>query len=140
MATMKLQVISPDAVVYEADIAMLVADATSGPIGILPMHLPMITGIVPCAMRLKMEDGTQQYLAVAGGFMEVQRDKITVLASCAERPEQIDRNRAEQSLARAKERIKTFQRGTKEAESIDIKRAELSLQRALARLKSMEKI
>ena len=135
MATMKLQVISPDAVVYEGDITMLVVRATSGTLGILPHHLPMIAGILPCAMRAKLEDESEELIAVAGGFMEVQRDKITVLASCAETPIMIDRHRAEQAYARAKERIERFHHGFEPPKDIDIKRAELALERAVARLK-----
>ena len=72
MPTIKLEVISPDAVVYQADIDMLVVRSQAGELGILPHHMPMIAGILPCAMRVKLVD-REELIAVAGGFMEVQR-------------------------------------------------------------------
>ena len=118
MPTIKLEVISPDAVVYQADIDMLVVRSQAGELGILPHHMPMIAGILPCAMRVKLVD-REELIAVAGGFMEVQRDKITILASCA------------------KERIHSFHVAPRENAHIDIERAELALQRAMARLKAV---
>ena len=136
MPTIKLEVVSPDAVVYQADIHMLVVKASDGEIGIMPNHLPMIAGIVPCAMRVKHEDGREELIACGGGFMEVLQNKITVLASCAETPIQIDVLRAEKAYRRAEERIKKFRAApVTNKENIDISRAEAALQRALVRLK-----
>ena len=136
MPTIKLEVISPDAVVYQADIDMLVVRSQAGELGILPHHMPMIAGILPCAMRVKLVD-REELIAVAGGFMEVQRDKITILASCAELPIQIDELRAQKAYDRAKEWIHSFHVAPRENAHIDIERAELALQRALARLKAV---
>ena len=136
MPTIKLEVISPDAVVYQADIDMLVVRSQAGEVGILPRHMPMIAGVLPCAMRVKRTD-REELIAVAGGFMEVQRDKITVLASCAELPIQIDELRAQKAYERAKERIHNFHVAPTQYPHIDIERAELALQRAMARLKTV---
>ena len=101
MSTIQLQIVSPDKVVYEADIAMLIVRSTGGELGILPKHAPLVTGLVPHAMRVKMPEGDEQLIAVAGGFMEVTPEKISVLASAAEQPIDIDINRAKQAYARA---------------------------------------
>ena len=77
MATIKLEIVSPDKVVYTADINMLIVRSTAGELGILPKHAPMVTGLIPHAMRVKI-DGTESLIAVAGGFMEVLPEKITV--------------------------------------------------------------
>ena len=135
MPTIKLEVVSPDAVVYQADIHMLVVRAVDGEIGILPNHLPMIASIVPCAMRVKYEDGREELIACGGGFMEVLNNKITVLASCAELPIQIDVLRAEKAYKRAEERIRKFNSEPLNKSGIDINRAEAALQRAIVRLK-----
>jgi len=135
MPTIKLEVVSPDAIIYSADISMLIVRSTGGELGILPRHLPLIAGLLPCAMRVKFPDH-EELIAVAGGFMEVQPDKITVLASSAETPIAIDVNRAEKAYARARERIDAFRSAKPSTTKIDIDRAEAALQRALARLKT----
>ena len=135
MPTIKLEVVSPDALVYQADIHMLVVKAADGEIGIMPNHLPMIASIIPCAMRVKYEDGREELIACGGGFMEVTPNKITVLAACAETPIQIDVLRAEKAYKRAEERIKKFQSEPFKDTGIDIARAEAALQRAIVRLK-----
>lgn len=136
MASIKLEIVSPDKVVYTQDIAMLIVRSTGGELGILPHHAPLVTGLVPHAMRVKLGDGDEQLIAVAGGFMEVTPEKITVLASAAEQPIDIDINRAKQAYARAKERIAKFHQGSLASDDIDFKRAELALHRAMARLQA----
>lgn len=136
MSTIQLQIVSPDKVVYEADIAMLIVRSTGGELGILPKHAPLVTGLVPHAMRVKMPEGDEQLIAVAGGFMEVTPEKISVLASAAEQPIDIDVNRAKQAYARAKDRIAKFHQGPPASEDIDFARAELALHRAIARLQA----
>ena len=106
MASIKLEIVSPDKVVYTQDIAMLIVRSTGGELGILPHHAPLVT------------------------------EKITVLASAAEQPIDIDINRAKQAYARAKERIAKFHQGPPASDDIDFKRAELALHRAIARLRA----
>ena len=137
MATIQLEVVSPDNVVYSQDIAMLIVRSTGGELGILPRHAPLVTGLIPHAMRVKLPgESEEQLIAIAGGFMEVTPQKITVLASAAEEASTIDINRAEECYRRAKERIEQFHQGGPEADRIDLHRAEIALQRAIARLKA----
>ncbi len=98
----------------------------------------MSTGLEPHALRVKFEDGRdEQLIACAGGFMEVTPEKVTVLATAAEAPVDIDVNRAQKAFDRARERLEKFKTGTPEVkQSIDEKRAELALLRAMARLKA----
>ena len=137
MASIKLEIVSPDKVVYTEEIAMLIVRSTGGELGILPHHAPLVTGLVPHAMRVKLGDGDEQLIAVAGGFMEVTPEKITVLATAAERPIDIDINRAKEAMARAKARIAAFHQGTPEGKDVDIDRAELALRRSIARLRAL---
>ena len=135
MATIRLEIVSPDQSVYDEDISMLIVRSTGGELGILPRHAPLVTGLIPHAMRVKVAGNTEQLIAVAGGFMEVTPEKITVLASAAEDPEHIDVNRAENAYRRAKKRIEAYKQHTATAEEpIDYHRAELALERAKARL------
>ena len=135
LATTRLDVVSPDKMVYSQDVRMVIVRSTGGELGILPKHAPLVTGLVPHALRVKFEDGRDdQLIACAGGFMEVTPEKVTVLATAAEDPIDIDVNRAQKAFARAKERLEQFHSNPEIRESIDEKRAELALQRAIARL------
>ena len=135
MSVIRLEIVSPDKLVYSEDIEMLIVRSTGGELGILPHHAPLITGLQPHAMRVKFAD-REELIAVAGGFMEVQPDKITVLATAAEQPIDIDINRAQRAYTRARERIEAFKQGPPESKEIDLDRAEAALDRAIARLKA----
>ena len=136
MATIQLEIVSPDRVVYAADIDMLIARSTGGEIGILPKHIPLVTGLQPHAMKIHV-DAKEQLIAVAGGFMEVTPEKITVLATAAEEPIDIDINRAQRAYERAQERLKRLRElPEQERADIDEARATLALKRAIARLQT----
>ena len=136
MATIKLEIVSPDRVVYAADIDMLIARSTGGEIGILPKHIPLVAGLEPHAMKIHV-DAKEQLIAVAGGFMEVTPDKITVLATAAEEPIDIDINRAQRAYERAQERLQKLREDPEaQASIIDEQRASLALKRAAARLQT----
>jgi F-type H+-transporting ATPase subunit epsilon len=133
MATIQLEIVSPDKLVYTADIAMLIVRSTGGELGILPHHAPLVTGLIPHAMHVKFDD-REELIAVAGGFMEVQPEKITILASAAELPINIDVNRAKQAYARANERLEAFKQSPEQLHDFDASRAQAALARAKARL------
>ena len=139
MATIKLEIVSPDRMVYAADIDMLIARSTGGEIGILPKHIPLVTGLQPHAMKIHV-DAKEQLIAVAGGFMEVTPDKITVLATAAEEPIDIDINRAQRAYERAQERLQKLREDPEEASIIDEQRASLALKRAAARLQTAKTV
>ena len=128
--TVRLDIVTPDKIVLSEDVAMVIARATDGDIGILPGHAPLIAGLAIAPLRI-IKDESEMQVSVGGGFIEVQADKITVLAGSAELPENIDVNRAQAALERAEQRLKS---GT----DIDMTRAELALRRAMTRLKVAE--
>src|SRR5690625_3101996 len=101
--------------------------AENGELGILPGHIPLVAPLTISAIRLKREDSTEQ-IAVNGGFLEVRPDKVTILAQSAEKPADIDVERAKEAKARAEQRIQS------EEDHIDYKRAKLDLKQAMNRL------
>ena len=116
---------------------MLIARSTGGEIGILPKHIPLVTGLQPHAMKIHVDGGTEQLFAVAGGFMEVTPEKITVLATAAEEPIEIDINRAQRAYERAQERLQLLRESPDtQGGIIDEHRATLALKRAMARLQT----
>ena len=129
----KLEIISPNKVVYTADVSMLIVRSIAGDLGILPKHAPLLAGLYPHAMKAII-DGKENLIAVSGGFMEVQPDKIVVLASAAELPIEIDVNRAKQAYARAQKLLDEFHKDPVKHNDIDTIRARAALARAKARL------
>ncbi|WP_374721370.1 F0F1 ATP synthase subunit epsilon [Peribacillus tepidiphilus] len=132
MKTVKVSVVTPDGPVYEADVEMVSTKAKSGELGILPGHIPLVAPLEIGAVRLKKE-GTTEYIAVSGGFIEVRPEKVTILAQSAERAEDIDVARAKAAKARAEKRLQDAQ------EHVDAKRAELALRRAINRISIVER-
>jgi F-type H+-transporting ATPase subunit epsilon len=134
MSTVKVEVVTPERVVYSGEAQIVVAKGVEGELGILPNHIPMVTPLIIAPVQIKKEDGTSDTLAVSAGFMEVRKDKITILAESAELPDDIDLGRAQAAKERAERRLSEAK-----AENLDFKRAQLALQRALVRLQVANK-
>ncbi|WP_431029079.1 F0F1 ATP synthase subunit epsilon [Lysinibacillus sp. LZ02] len=132
MKTVTVNIVTPDGPVYDAEVAMVIAKTTSGEIGVLPGHIPMVAPLAIGAVKLKTEGGQTELAAVNGGFIEVRPDKISILASSAEVASSIDVARAKAALARAEQRLQQKQ------DSVDFKRAELALKRAINRINVQE--
>ena len=128
MKTVTVNIVTPDGPVYDSEVTMVIAKTTSGEIGVLAGHIPMVAPLAIGAVKLKKEDGTTEVVAVSGGFIEVRPDKISILAPSAEVAATIDIARAKEALNVLKQRLQ------KKQDNIDFKRAELSLKRAMNRI------
>jgi F-type H+-transporting ATPase subunit epsilon len=130
--TIKVDVVTAERVVYSEDVDIVVAPGVAGELGILPHHAPLMTMLEPGELRLKQ--GFEEILiAISGGFLEVQPDKVIVLAESAERDIEIDMARAEEAMRRAKERL------ARRVPGVDVDAAEAALRRSIARVKVGEK-
>ena len=130
---LRLEVITPERVVYTDDVDMVIAPASDGYVGILPHHAPLLTTLGPGEFRVK-KGGTEQVLAVFGGFMDVRGDRVIVLTEDAEHAEEIDAQQAQAARDRAQQEL---QAGPMSA--ADEARARASLQRALVRIRVSER-
>jgi F-type H+-transporting ATPase subunit epsilon len=92
-------------VLAEENVDMVVAPAIDGEVGILPNHAPLITVLQIGELRLK-KGADEQSIIIAGGFLEVLNDKVTILADVAERSDEIDVAAAEQARVRAEETLR----------------------------------
>lgn len=128
MSTTNLSIVTPDGTVYEGEADLVSVRSTTGELGILPGHIPLVAPLETSPVRVKKNAGTD-LVAVSGGFVEVRPDTVTILAESAERPEEIDKDRAQTAKERAEERLNRAKQ-----EEIDIKRAQLALKRANTRL------
>ena len=123
----QLEIVTPEKMVVKDVAEEMQIPGKNGYLGILPGHAPLITELAVGEISYR-KSGTTYYLSVAWGFAEVLPDKVTILAETAERPQDMDVKRAQESKQRAEEALKTGK--TEE----DFTRAEDSLKRAETRL------
>ena len=129
MAAFRLDIVTPEKTFYSGEVERLQAPGSEGSFGVLARHTPLLTALQVGSMTFAEEAGDQRQVAVSGGFVEVRRDGVAVLAETAEFAEEIDAARARQARDRAQERL-----GRRDDDEIDATRAEVSLMRALNRL------
>lgn len=132
MAEYPLTVVTPEGVVFEGPVTEIILRGSEGELGVLAHHIPLITAVLPCVLRIAEASGGERRYALGGGFLEVGREETVVLADTAERPEDIHRSRAEDARRRAAERL---ERG---GTDLDVERARRALARAEARLQVLE--
>ena len=102
---LSLEIVTPEARVYSDTIDTVVIPTTSGEVGILPGHIPLLTQIEQGELRVT-KNGQTQWLAVSGGFAEVEGDRVHVLAENAITEEKIDEHAVEAALKRAEQELK----------------------------------
>ncbi|NIK71066.1 MULTISPECIES: F0F1 ATP synthase subunit epsilon [unclassified Paenibacillus] len=132
MSTFLVEIVTPERKVYAETANMVSVKGIAGELGILPNHIPLVTPLRIAPVSIK-RDGKVDVLAVGGGFIEVRKDKVVILAESAELASEIDVNRAQAAKQRAEERLAA------KRDEIDFKRAELALQRASNRINVTER-
>jgi F-type H+-transporting ATPase subunit epsilon len=130
MAKLRLEIVTAEREVYSDEVDLVVAPGIEGELGILPRHAPLITALQPGMLQVK-KDGEETLMAVTGGFLQVFRDRVLILADAAERAEEIEEDRAEEARQRAAEALR--QRGAG-GDVVQAEAARLALRRSLARL------
>jgi F-type H+-transporting ATPase subunit epsilon len=125
--TFQLEIVTPSRLLVKDAAEEAQIPGVTGYLGILPGHAPLITELGVGEITYKASGATHT-LSVAWGFMEVLPDKVTILAEAAERPHEIDVERAQKAKDRAEQRLKSND------VEVDYTRAEDALQRAETRL------
>jgi F-type H+-transporting ATPase subunit epsilon len=104
MATLKLEIVTPEAKVYSEDVDMVTLPGSEGELGIYPNHVPLMTQIV--AGEVLVQKGREQLsLAVGEGFVEIAGDHVSILTDMAIRDQDIDEARSEEARRRAEARL-----------------------------------
>ena len=134
-STVQLEIVSAEKELYSGEVAMVVAPGVAGELGLLPSHAPLLTRIKPGVLKVNLPDGGEHFIYVSGGVLEVQPDKITVLADVAERGEDLDEAQAEQSRRQAEEKLRAAG-----ATSMDYAAARAELAQAAAQLQAIRKL
>lgn len=123
----ELKIIEPDGMFFEGEAEFLEFTSVEGQTGVYKNHIPLTTILDSGVIRIH-KGGEKRKAAVLGGFIEIQKERITILAEVAEWPEEIDVKRAEAAKQRAEERLRRKEAG------LDVVRAETALKRAMTRL------
>jgi F-type H+-transporting ATPase subunit epsilon len=131
VAKLSVEVVTAErSVVSDTDVDMVIAPASEGEVGILPRHAPLLATLRPGMLRVK-KAGEETEMAVSGGFLQVNRDRVLILADAAERAEEIDEERAEAARKRADAALAEAARG---GSPVQTEAARTALRRSLVRL------
>ena len=104
MATLKLEIVTPEAVTFSENVEMVTLPGVEGEMGIYPMHVPLMTQIVPGEIVVR-RSGQEMLLAVGEGFVEITGESVSVLTDMAIMADNIDEVKAEEARQRAEARL-----------------------------------
>jgi F-type H+-transporting ATPase subunit epsilon len=125
----KVNIITPERTVFQADAVSVIIPGSEGYLGIWANHAPLVTGVLPGVVTLTRADGEKEvHLSVSGGFLEVSRNTVNIMCDTCEQAGEIDIDRAKAAIKRAQERLHSHDK------AIDQERARQALERAQARL------
>ena len=124
---MKLYILTPEASVFEGEAESIVVPGAYGLFGVLNNHAPILSSISPGPLKYKQNENEITH-HISGGFIEFNSNQANILADSIEDPNEIDINRVDQAIKRAKKRLK-------DRKNIDAERARRSLLRGLSRHK-----
>lgn len=130
--TLSVRVIAPDKTVWDATAQELILPSTTGQLGILTGHAPLLTALDIGVMRVRGEKNWVP-IALMGGFAEVENDEVTILVNGAERGETIDMEKARAAYNQAQERFNQVQNSENRQEKIQATQA---LKKARARFQA----
>lgn len=106
MSTIRVDVVSAEELIFSGEARFVALPGEAGELGIYPRHTPLITRIKPGAVRIEKADGTEEFVFVAGGLLEVQPNSVTVLSDTAIRGKDLDEAKALSAKAAAEEALK----------------------------------
>jgi len=129
MATLHLEIVTPEARTYEGDVDSVVIPGAEGELGILPDHVGLMTQLEPGELRI-VKGGEEIRLAVGGGFVEIGANKVSVLTDMAVKESEIDETAAEEAMLRAEEAMKN-----EKLEGEEYAAVQAALQKSMAQLK-----
>lgn len=135
-ARLKYEIVTPEGLVFDDHVDMVIVPGELGELGILPQHAPLVslTGIGEVRIRRSGDGEYWELFAVGAGYVKVQFDRLLMLVDTAEQAAAIDVERARTALKRAEAWL-----ARAGEEGVDVRRAEQSRKRALNRLKVAEK-
>jgi F-type H+-transporting ATPase subunit epsilon len=131
--TIHVDVVSAEESIFSGEAKFVALPGEAGELGIYPRHTPLITRIKPGAVRIEKADGTEEFVFVAGGLLEVQPNCVTVLSDTAIRGKDLDETKASEARAAAEEALKNAK------SDIDIAMAQSELAVMAAQIAALRK-
>ena len=133
MATIHVDVVSAEELIFSGEATFVALPGEAGELGIKPRHTPLITRIKPGSVRIQLENGTEEFVFVAGGILEVQPNCVTVLSDTAIRGKDLDEGKASAARAAAEEALKNA------SGELDLARAQSELAVMAAQIAALRK-
>ena len=134
MSTIRCDIVSAEEEIFHGNVTMVVATGELGELGIAPRHAPLITRLKPGQVRVKLENGDEQFFYVSGGILEVQPQVVTVLADTAIRAKDLDEAAASKAKADAEKLL------ANRTDAMEIAEAQAQLAQAVAQLQALERL
>ncbi|MBC7377029.1 MAG: F0F1 ATP synthase subunit epsilon [Burkholderiaceae bacterium] len=131
--TIHVDVVSAEESIFSGEARFVALPGEAGELGIFPRHTPLITRIKPGSVRIEMADGSEEFVFVAGGLLEVQPDCVTVLSDTAIRGKDLDEEKASLAKAAAEEALRNAK------SEIDVAMAQSELAVMAAQLAALRK-
>jgi F-type H+-transporting ATPase subunit epsilon len=129
------EIVTPERVVLKEEVLQVTVPTRNGEITVLPNHIPLVASLQSGVIEIKKKDGTPEVMSVSGGFIEVLKDKVVILADTAERAEEIDEKRAEE----AKERAEKIKKEAVHRDDIDFAGMSAIIEKELARTRAAKR-
>lgn len=133
MSTIHVDVVSAEEAIFSGEATFVALPGEAGELGIKPRHTPLISRIRPGSVRVQKSDGSEEFIFVAGGILEVQPNCVTVLSDTAVRGKDLDEEKANEAKAAAEEAIKNAK------SEIDVAKAQSELAVMVAQLAALQK-
>jgi F-type H+-transporting ATPase subunit epsilon len=131
--TIRLEIVTPERLVYADDVDAVAVPGVEGELGVLPHHAPLITTLGLGELRIR-KGGAEEHFAIIGGFLQVRPDRLVVMAETADLASEIDLERAQDARREAERAIETGYH-----EGADLATARAALQQALLRIRVAER-
>jgi F-type H+-transporting ATPase subunit epsilon len=132
--TIQVDIVSAEQQIFSGPADMVIAPGEGGELGILPEHMPLLTRVKPGTVRIRKEGAEEEVIYVSGGMMEVQPDRVTILADTSVRAHDLDEAKAMEAERLAKEAI------ANKSGAIDVAKAQAELAEAVAQLAAIRKL
>lgn len=133
--TIKFEIVTPERAVLKQEILQITVPTTSGEITVLPDHIPLVSVLKPGVLELKLADNSSEIISVSGGFIEVTKDKVVILADTAERAEELDEAR----IKAAQERAEKLKEEVRNVDDVQFTAVAAKLEKELARLRAVNR-
>ncbi len=129
MATFPLELVTPERLLFSEDVQSIRAPGVDGSLGVLAGHAPLLTELTTGLIKVTLTDGSEAFIATSGGFLQVNKDKVIILADTAELSEEIDVERARTAAAKARQLLEV------PGSNIDAEELRVAIERAQNRIR-----